>query len=273
MITLDNICFSYRKGVFALKGASAEIGSGIHLMLGPNGAGKTTLLKVMCGLLQPQQGECLIDGEVVGARMPSVLDKVFYLDDNCLFPLSTINEMASRHAPFYPTFSPEQLAANLEAFGLTGEEKFSDMSLGARKKANVSYALALGTEVLLLDEPANGMDISSKKVLNKVIASSMREGQTIIIATHTVHDMRNLFDGVVLIDHGRVAMCMLADEITARYAFVLSPQPLEGALYTESGIEGHHCMILNEDGIETPIDYELLYGAMANGAIIKSEQL
>ena len=267
MITLDNISFSYRKGALALDGASAEIGPGIHLLLGPNGAGKTTLLKVASGLLKPRQGECLIDGRDVAGRLPSVMAKVLYVDDNCMFPLASVNEMARRHAPFYPAFSPGRLAANLEAFGLTGDEKFADMSLGARKKANVAYALSLGVEVLLLDEPANGMDISSKKVLNKVVASSLADDQTVIIATHTVHEMRNLFDGVVLIDRGRVAMCRMAEEITSRYAFVVSPQPVEGAIYSESGIEGHHCMIINREGIETPIDYELLYGAMACGAL------
>lgn len=269
MITLDDVKFSYKKGREALTGASCAIGDGIHVLLGPNGAGKTTLLKVISGLLIPEQGECMIDSDNISLRRPSDLQRVFFLADDALFPLSTINEMAERHAPFYPRFSCDLLGANLAAFGLTGDEKFIEMSLGMRKKSNVAYALALGVDVLLLDEPANGMDITSKRTLNRVIASSVADGQTVIVATHTVHEMRNLFDGVILIDHGRVALCSTVYDISSRYAFVVSQQPIAGAIYSESDISGHHCLLPNTDGIETPIDYELLYGAIANGAFLE----
>lgn len=263
MIELKDITFSYLKGTPALSGASAKIGAGVNLLLGPNGAGKTTLMKLMAGMLMPEQGECVIDGVDVSHRSVETLSRIFFVSDDCLYPLDSIAEMARRHAVFYETFSPERLRENLGAFGMTGEEKLSAMSLGNRKKAQVAYALALGTEILLLDEPANGMDLGSKKTLNTLISQNVSDGQTVIISTHTVHEMRNLFDGVIFIDRGTITMSESAAEIERRWAFVTTPRPVVGALYYEPSVNGFRNIILNTDGIESDIDYEMLYCMLA----------
>lgn len=248
----------------ALTGVSALMGAGINLLLGPNGAGKTTLMKVMCGLLQPSAGQCLVDGADISARKPSALSEVFYLSDDCTLPLGSVSEMARRHAVFYPNFSMDLLKANLSAFGMTGDEQFKRMSLGNRKKANVAYALSLRTKVLLLDEPANGMDISSKKILARVIASSLREDQTMVVATHVVHDLQNLFDSVTVLRGGMVALSESVDELTSKYAFVVSEQLPSNAIYYERVLNGFHCILPNDGTMESHIDYELLYGCLTS---------
>lgn len=169
MIVLNNLTYRYRKGAEALTDVSASIGPGIHLLLGENGAGKTTLLHVMAGLLYPSSGECLIDGEDASRRLPSELSRMFFLGDNMPFPAKTINEMSRIHAVFYPGFDPVQLQENLKSFGLTGDEPIAKMSLGNRHKSQVAYALALRTDILLLDEPANGLDISAKQALQSML--------------------------------------------------------------------------------------------------------
>lgn len=264
MIELKDIAFSYSKKMPALTGVSARVGAGINLLLGPNGAGKTTLMKVMCGLLQPSAGECLVDGADISKREPTSLREVFYLSDDCVFPLNSVSEMARRHAVFYPNFSMDMLKANLQAFGLTGDEQFKRMSLGNRKKANVAYALALRPKLLLLDEPANGMDISSKKILARVIASSLGEGQTIMVATHVVHDLQNLFDSVMVLRGGMVVLSESVEEITRKYAFVVSEQLPSNAIYYERVLNGFHCILPNDGSMESHIDYELLYSSLTS---------
>lgn len=264
MIELKDIAFSYSKRMPALTGVSARIGAGINLLLGPNGAGKTTLMKVMCGLLQPSSGQCLIDGADISARKPSTLSEVFYLADDCLLPLESVSEMALRHAVFYPDFSMELLKANLSAFDMTGDEKFKDMSLGSRKKANVAYALSLRPKLLLLDEPANGMDISSKKILARVIASSLGDEQTMLVATHVVHDLQNLFDSVTVLRGGMVAMSESVESLASKYAFVVTEQLPPNAIYSERVLNGFHCILPNDGTIESHIDYELLYGCITS---------
>ncbi len=263
MIELKDITFSYLKGTPALMGATATIRAGVNLLLGPNGAGKTTLMRLMAGMLQPQPGVCDIEGEDVSRRSLDTLRRIFFVSDDCLYPLDSIADMVRRHAVFYSSFSPERLRRNLEAFGMTGDEKLSSMSLGTRKKAQLAYALALGVDVLLLDEPANGMDLGSKKILNTLIAQNIEDEQTVVISTHTVHEMRNLFDGVIFLDHGSIVMSETAGEIERRWAFITTPRPAEGALYCEPSVNGFRNIIVNTGGIESDIDYELLYCMLA----------
>ncbi|MCC8119551.1 MAG: ABC transporter ATP-binding protein [Bacteroidales bacterium] len=263
MIKLEDITFSYRRGVPALIDATAEIGAGINLLLGPNGSGKTTLLKILATTLMPEQGTYQMDGAQMDKRTPSDLSKLFFLSEDEKFPLNTINDMVVHHACFYPTFSIAALRNNLAAYNMSGDEKLSDMSLGQRKKANVAYALALGTDLLMLDEPANGMDIGSKKIFNQLLASNYRDGQIVIIATHTVHDMKNLFDGVIMLNQGHIELCASVERITRRLAFVISSALPPQALYKESDLQGYRAIVINEMAEEeTNIDYELLYAAL-----------
>lgn len=262
MIELKRLSYSYRKDIFALKNASATIGPGISLVVGPNGAGKTTLFRILAGMLVPNTGESTFDEISTSCELPSLRQRIFYLPDDAVMPQSTINEMACHHAVFYPGFSQDRLGENLEAFDMTGEEKLSAMSTGQRKKANVAYALSLGVDVLLLDEPANGLDISSQKILNRLIARNISDEGYIIIATHMVHEMRNMFDNVVVLNEGRVMLSETTDEILRRWAFIVSDSRPAKALYGEQSVDGYHSIVPNADGIDSTIDFSLLYSML-----------
>ncbi|MCD8386207.1 MAG: ABC transporter ATP-binding protein [Bacteroidales bacterium] len=264
MIRIDNVTFAYPHNLPAITSAWAEIPEGIQLLLGPNGAGKTTLLKLICGMLIPQSGCVMIDDQSMSKRLPSELQRIFFISDSELMPLATIQQMVLRHAPFYPTFSLERLQENLQAFGLSGEEKLADLSLGFRQKSNIAYALALGTEVLLLDEPTNGMDIFAKKTFNRLLASNIQPSQTIIVATHSLHPMRNLFDGVTVLNHGRIELSASIEDITKRLAFVTSPTLPQSAIYFESDVNGFHSIVPNPGGADSSVDFELLYGGIVS---------
>ena len=120
--------------------------------------------------------------------------RVFLVSDEMQFPFKTIDEMVRYHSVFYPSFDPEMLHRNLETFGMTGREPIDSFSLGNRKKAFLAYAFALKTEILLLDEPANGLDISSKQQTLNMMAECVDESQTVILSTHTVADFQQLFE-------------------------------------------------------------------------------
>lgn len=273
MISLDNLSFAYRKGILAIKDATARFEPGIHLILGPNGAGKTTLLNLMAGLLCPLSGHCKIDGDESAAHEPHLLRRLFFLPEDCLMPFATINEMVKYHAPFYPTFSREVLDNNLRAFGLNGTERLDSLSLGARKKANIAYALALGTEVLLLDEPANGLDISSKKTLTRMLASQAGDNRHIFISTHSVWKMRNLFESVTILNHGRIVLNISVDTLNERLGFVVAAALDPRAIFSEKSLGGYRQIIPIDDPAEmSEVDFELLYSAMISDAADKINQ-
>lgn len=263
MISLDNITYRYRGGVVALDSVTASLGSGIRLLLGENGAGKSTLLHVIAGLLKPRQGVCLLDGTPTWLRRPSTLASMFLLGDDMRFPASTINEFARIHSGFFPTFSPEVLVEALQAFGMSGDEPMERMSFGTRKKAQIAYALALQTPVLLLDEPANGLDIDSRKILRRLFSAYIRPEATVIVSTHSVTDFSLLYDGVIVLRRARVALVAETSWLLERLRFVISDTRPADAFYVESEMGSYRAVVPNPTGeILSDIDFSLLYSAL-----------
>lgn len=262
MITLEDISFSYRKGSEAVSGASASLEPGIYLLAGENGAGKTTLMHLMAGLLKPASGRCLLDGQPVWPRRPDTQRRSFFLPDTMDVPLHDFADMARLHGCFFPDFSRADMNEALAAFGLDENMSIKRMSLGMRRKALAAYSLALHVPLLLLDEPANGLDITARKELRRLLASMTGMEQTVIVSTHTVHDFEQLFDGLLLLSEGRLLLCRKAWEITARISFVAADRPLPDALYQEPDGPMFRALVKADDGVETPIDYSLLYSAI-----------
>lgn len=263
MIELKDIEFSYPKAASpALTGIKALIEPGIHLLCGDNGAGKTTLLHLISGVSRPSSGECLIDGTPSASAKPSEIRRTFMLEESTFFPAWSVRDFAKIHSQFYPTFSSERFESNLSAFGLNGRERMKDMSLGNRKKSHLSYALALGVDVLLLDEPTNALDIQSKETLRRLLASSIADGQTIIVATHNVAELDTLYDGALMLNRSRLIFAGTSEAVTAKLAFRASRVPLSDALYQEIQAGRMLCIIPADDYGSTRIDWRLLYSAM-----------
>lgn len=262
MLQLNNVSYSYRKGDTALSDVSIGVPPGLHLLLGENGAGKTTLLHIIAGLRFPTTGECLIDGADTSLRSPATLSRTFMLSDEMTFPASSINEMARRTSGFYPAFSDSILKECLDAFGMSGYEKLQHMSLGNRKKAQLAYALALQTDILLLDEPANGLDISSRQILLELLGRFIQPEQTVIISTHVVWDFMNLIEGVMVINRGCILTAMNTWDITKRLGFVSDRLPIDGALYSTQLQGLFHAIVKADPENPTDLDFLLLYSAL-----------
>ena len=266
MIDIKNLSFNYNKGYKALDNINANLGAGVHLLLGENGAGKTTLLHIIAGLLFAKEGSCSIDGNDISLRRPCDMSKVFFMPEDITFPAKNINDFAKIHSQFYPTFNEEIFRQNLEIFHLTGNESFSSLSLGNRKKANLAYVMALGSDVLLLDEPTNGLDINAKKELLKIMVGSLREDQTVIVSTHTVWDLKNLFESVMMLRRGNLLLSMTTEELGSKLSFMASTAPSPNALYIEQDMNGFRWIEKNIDGNETEINFSLIYSALMSDA-------
>lgn len=262
MIELNHLTYAYRRGFVAIDDVTATVSPGIHLLLGENGAGKTTLLRLIAGLLFPSSGECLIDGTDMRSRQPSAMQKVFMLPDTMEIPTQTIRKFADVHSRFYPTFSREDFEENLREFSLTGNENFNQLSLGLRHKTLLAYVIALRTEVLLLDEPANGLDITSKKALRHILARCTSPEQTVIISTHTVADLRELYDGLLVLSHGHLLLAKTSWEISNKISCIATPIPPYEHLFMEQGAGLFNSIIINESGEPSDLNYGLLYSAL-----------
>lgn len=262
LITLDRLSFGYRATKNVLWALTERITPGIWLLLGENGAGKTTLLSCMAGLLKPISGACLIDGVPTASHRPSVMERIFFLPDNLQSQQRNIAELKACDARFYPNFNNGLLDDNLKAFGLAEDIRLEKMSFGNRRKAFMAYALSLGTEVLLLDEPLNGLDIDSRKALTHMIARCVAPEQTVIVSTHEVHDLENLYDGIIVLHEGRILVCKPVDEIAAKVMCVRGSKSAPDALWSENS--GGLCISLvkNVSGEPGALDYSVLYSAL-----------
>ena len=133
----------------------------------------------------------------------------------------------------------------------------------------MSFAIATGTHLLMMDEPTNGLDIPSKALFRKVVANYMDDDRTLIISTHQVHDIESLLDHVVIINQSRVLLNSSIADISRRYAFrYLSPQEMDdNVLYAEPSLQGNAVIMPRGEGEETQVDLELLFNATINGKI------
>ena len=132
----------------------------------------------------------------------------------------------------------------------------------------MSFAIATGTSLLMMDEPTNGLDIPSKSLFRRVVANYMTDDRTLIISTHQVHDVENLLDHVVIMDQSKVLLDSSMADISKRYAFrYLSAQEMsDRVVYSEPSLQGNASMVLRgDDEEETQVDLELLFNAAMSG--------
>lgn len=270
MVNLKDVSFSYGKHK-VLGNVSMKLEKGkIYGLLGENGVGKSTLLKILSGLLKPEGGECTVFGEVPYSRNPSFLQDVYYLPEDFMGGNVVVEKYAMQLGMFYPNFSPDKFRRILGEFGVDGKAKFNKLSLGQQKKAIISLALSLGTGVLLMDEPSNGLDIPSKALLRRLIAENASDDQLIIISTHQVKDLENLIDPIIIMDREGIVMNASIAEITGKLSFSIEPQKDSGALYCQQDLRGYYTVRQNFTGIETPVDLEVLFNcALGNKALFK----
>lgn len=280
MITVNHLTYSYQgssKKVFDDFSLTLQ-GNGIYGLLGKNGTGKSTLLYLISGLLRPGKGEVSLAAtssaeplaafgkESVAAfsRTPEMLADLFLVPEEFELPEISLKQFVRLNSVFYPRFSNALLDECLRDFDVDPGSNLKALSMGQKKKVFMSYALATNTSLLLMDEPTNGLDIPSKSLFRKVVASHIDDSRTLIISTHQVHDIENLLDHIIIIDNSRVLLDSSTADITARYAFRTIPTTeAASAIYSEPSMGGLKAMMKRQEGEpETQIDLELLFDSL-----------
>lgn len=266
IIEINDISFGYsRRRGDVLRNFSLDIEpGGVYGLLGRNGAGKSTLLYLMCGLLRAQSGIVKMGDMDVARCNPATLSDTYIVPEEFELPSVTMKEYVKLNAGFYPRFSESLLASCLSQFDMDADVNLGQLSMGQKKKAFMSFALAANTRLLLMDEPTNGFDIPSKSQMRKVIASGMTDDRAIVISTHQVRDVENLLDRVVIIDNRHLLLNRRYDEILSKIRFdsVSSDCPLEEAIYSQPSLNGYSGIFPNEGDEESQMNLEMLFNAM-----------
>jgi ABC-2 type transport system ATP-binding protein len=265
MIEIKNLNFRYGKQLNLFEGLTLSESSGsIVGLLGKNGAGKSTLLKIITGLLEAPKHAVLVMDETPFQRKPSLLEEIYFIPEEYELPGVKLATYVKANAPYYPRFDAKKLEEILAAFELDQNSRLSKLSYGQRKKFLIAFALSTNCKLLVLDEPTNGLDIPSKAVFRKVVASSLSEDQLVFISTHQVKDVENLIDKIIVLDNGKIIFHQSMWEISEKYAFTTTTTP-EGTncLYHEVAPGGYKVM-KPKNGVPTEVDIELLFNAVIN---------
>jgi len=266
MIEVKNVDFAYKKGRLLFEDLDMQFKEGsIYGLLGKNGSGKTTLLKLLTGLRYPLKGEIMINNEKSFGRSPDYLSMLFLIPEEFDFPAIKISSFVKIYSPFYSGFQKSQFNFYLNEFNVPIDSLITTLSLGQKKKFLLAFGLACNTEVLLMDEPTNGLDIPSKAQFRKIIAGLSDDNRIFIISTHQIKDIEEIIDHITIIDDGKMPFSADINEIIDKIAFVdsstTSPNE-EDILFEQKYFGGRKMVVKNTGNNFTQVDLELLFNAV-----------
>jgi len=192
---------------FEIRDLSLSVPSGsIYGFLGPNGSGKTTTVRLMLGLLRPGGGSIAVLGRPIPSDAPRVLARTGYVPERPhLYPMLTVAEATRYHAAFYATWDARRAEDLAGRFGLNQRLRISRLSKGETGKLMMLLALAQSPDLLVLDEPTDGLDpVVRREVLSALLDYVSQRDATVFISSHLVHELERICDWVGVMDAGRL---------------------------------------------------------------------
>ena len=179
----------------------------VYGLVGPNGAGKSTLIRHVLGVYRPDSGSVLLDGEAVyenpgvKLRIGSIPDDIFY------FPSATLEDMRSYYKGMYPTFDDALFMRLYEVFQLPPKGQLRRFSKGMQKQAAFHLSICTRPDLLVLDEPVDGLDPVMRRQVWSLLASDVAQRETtVLVSSHNLRELEDICDHVGIVDHGRMLL-------------------------------------------------------------------
>ena len=208
MIQVRELCKSF-DGFPALRGLNIRVPKGaVYGLVGPNGAGKSTLIRHAAGIYRQDSGEVLVGGEPVYEN-PAVKARIAYIpDDIFYYGGASIRDMQQLYASMIPSFSAERFEKLAAAFGeLRPEQSMRRLSKGMQKQAAFWIALSCRPELILLDEPVDGLDpVMRRQVWSLLLQDVAERGTTVLVSSHNLRELEDVCDHVGIMDRGRMLL-------------------------------------------------------------------
>ena len=198
--------------VAALKGIDLRLMSGrIVGLLGPNGSGKTALIKIACRLLQPTEGQILIDGEAPG---PVSKSKIAYLPDKDFLPdWMKTRQLLQFYEDFYADFDRNRALEMLSSLEIPENMTLRKMSKGTKEKMQLILTMSRRARIYLLDEPIAGVDPAARDYILRTIIGNYEENALVMISTHLIADVESVLDEAVFLKKGEIVLHKPTDQI------------------------------------------------------------
>ncbi len=204
ILVASNLTKRYQR-TLAVDSASVTLETGrIYGLLGPNGSGKTTFMKIAAGLVHPTSGEIRLLGQPVGAASRSHV--VYMPTESYFYSYMTVRQVCAFHTDFYSDFSADTFYKLINKMGLSPEMKIASMSSGMAAKLKLAAAASRNAQLIMLDEPLNGIDLIARDVIMSSIIELANENNTILLSSHLIDVMESILDDVIMIKEGRIVM-------------------------------------------------------------------
>lgn len=210
------------KGQTALNSLDLRVSAGsIFGFLGRNGAGKTTTIKILLGLLKADYGSVSIFGTPIhmDGKAVEIRRRIgFVTEDKELYPYMTVEQIIRFTRPFFPKWRDDLEHRYMRMFDLPPHKKIPDLSKGMRTKLMLLLAISHGAELLILDEPTEGLDpVAVDEMLREIVSLSAEEGTTVFFSSHQLAEVEQIADHVTIIDRGRRIIDGSLDDLKAQY--------------------------------------------------------
>ena len=207
MLELQNVTKTFG-AVKALDNLTMTVPKGaVYGLVGPNGAGKSTAIRCLLGVYRPDSGTITLDGAPVyenpaaKERMGSIPDDIFY------FPSATLEDMRRYYQGIYPKFDLALYNKLFEAFGLPKKTPLRRFSKGMQKQAAFHLTLCTRPEVLILDEPVDGLDpVMRRQVWSLILSEVAKDETTVLISSHNLRELEDICDHVGIMDKGKMLL-------------------------------------------------------------------
>ena len=207
MLEMKNVTKTF--GTFkALDDLSMTVPQGaVYGLVGPNGAGKSTAIRHMLGVYRADSGTITLEGQPiyentkVKERIGSIPDDVFY------FPSASLEDMRSYYRGIYPRFDDELFKKLCEVFQLPRKGQIRRFSKGMQKQAAFHLTLCTRPDILILDEPVDGLDpVMRRQVWSLILSDVASRGTTVLISSHNLRELEDICDHVGIMDHGKMLL-------------------------------------------------------------------
>ena len=269
MIELKNVTKTF--GDFkALEDLSMCVPKGaVYGLVGPNGAGKSTAIRCIVGVYRPDSGEIAADGVPVYEN-PALKARIGYIpDDVFYFPAATLEEMRRYYKGVYPSFDDALFDRLYEIFNLPPKSPIRRFSKGMQKQAAFQLVLCCRPDVLILDEPVDGLDpVMRRQVMSLILADVAERGTTVLISSHNLRELEDVCDHVGIMDRGHMLLeKSLADMQGATHKLQMVGTPPENLQILHESASGRlNTYIVRGDALEisaavaeaNPVYYDVL---------------
>ena len=207
MLEMKNVTKTF--GSFkALDGLTLTVPKGsVYGLVGPNGAGKSTAIRHMTGVYRQDCGQVLLNGQQVYEN-PAVKATIGYIPDEIFYyPSATLEDMRKFYKGLYPKFDDVLFERLYDVFQLPKKNPLRRYSKGMQKQAAFHLALCTRPEMLILDEPVDGLDpVMRRQVMSLILSDVAEHGTTVLISSHNLRELEDVCDHVGIMDHGKMLL-------------------------------------------------------------------